>query len=392
MKQSEEIAWIDFIRKKMTDDSCKGISHYQQLAEAFLSAVESGVLPTGTRLPPDSQLAGLLGFSHITLGRALNELRKHEVVERSRAHGTFITNNLGEKQEYHSRTVAILFDDIELSTFNTGLFQQLYKHLSQKEYKILFFSAGGSGQEQADQLMDLMKRKQCIGAIVWSIMNRADTEKVLSVKPVFWPVVFMNTMFNPVDISADNVVFDNFNGCREIALRYWRTFGRKIIFASTSFLLERSLHKEYVAEMKRAIGEENVKVFVWDRDPISTLIHRKDHSLLFAFDDLLSLQEEQKKVHREDLGPCISSCAGVDPHECKNPALFSSLSELAKLSVDLLERRLKSPQSAYRHERTSFRLLNTDNIFTENKTSPPLKAGKGEKQRKNERLGISDRV
>ena len=367
-------SWVDFIHTRMMEANCKWSSQYQQLADAFLSAIDAGVLPAGTRLPPDAKLAEKLGFSHITLGRALNELRKQGIVERMRLHGTSVSADLSARKEQPVRTVAILFDDIDLKTFNTGLFQQLNVFLSHKEYRILFFSAGGSGHEQAEQLIDLMKRPQCVGAIVWSIMSRADTERVLSVKPAFWPLVFVNIMFNPKDIPVDTVVFDNFSGCREIALQYWRETGGKVIFASKLNLLSESLHNEYIAEMKKAIGEENVKVFALDRDPVKALIHRTDHTLLFTFEEFRCDLEKRADNSLEAFEPYVLSCAHVEPNDDGIPVLFSSLSELARRSVNLLDRRSKSPQSAYRHERTSFRLLNMDKILPVNKSSHPFEA------------------
>ena len=384
MKPSKTTSWINHIRNKMENASCKGISQYQQLAEAFLAAIDAGVLPAGTRLPPDAKLAEQLGFSHITLGRALNELRKQDIVERSRAHGTSIAADLSVREEPRARTVAILFDDINPSTFNIGLFQQLYNYLSEKEYKILFLSAGGSGREQAEQLMDQMKHPQCVGAIVWSIMSRTDTERVLSVKPSFWPLVFLNTMFNPESLAVDTVIYDNFTGFRDIAVQYWRSTGRKIIFASRSDLLKGSLHNDYYKEITQAIGEENVKVFTLDRDSFQALVHRADRSLLLTFDYFRDFLEAHNANRLAGLEPYVLSCAHIEPQDDGFPTLTSSAAELAKLAVNLLDRRIKSPQSAYRHERTSFRLFNMDKIFPAIGPVNPLrqKGGKNSLKRK----------
>ena len=92
----------------------------------------------------------------------------------------------------------------------------------------------------------------CVGAIVWSIMSRTDTERVLSVKPSFWPLVFLNTMFNPESLAVDTVIYDNFTGFREIAVQYWRITGRKIIFASVPRNPTGKIEKPRLRETYRA--------------------------------------------------------------------------------------------------------------------------------------------
>ena len=58
---------------------------YETVILSIIQMIESGELPPGTKFPPDKKLAIELGINHITLAKALNELRRRNVLDRRRA-------------------------------------------------------------------------------------------------------------------------------------------------------------------------------------------------------------------------------------------------------------------------------------------------------------------
>jgi DNA-binding transcriptional MocR family regulator len=64
----------------------------RRLAHALRRAIRAGVLPTGYRLPPERQLAGMLAVSRATVTDALDELRAEGLVASQQGRGTFVSS------------------------------------------------------------------------------------------------------------------------------------------------------------------------------------------------------------------------------------------------------------------------------------------------------------
>jgi GntR family transcriptional regulator len=69
---------------------------YIQAISAITSMMESGKLPKGSQLPPEGELAEMLGISRSTLREALGHLETHGLVTRQQGRGTFVTAPQGE--------------------------------------------------------------------------------------------------------------------------------------------------------------------------------------------------------------------------------------------------------------------------------------------------------
>lgn len=64
----------------------------RRLAHALRRAIQSGVLPTGWRLPPERQLAESLAVSRTTVSEALDELRGEGLLSSTQGRGTFVSS------------------------------------------------------------------------------------------------------------------------------------------------------------------------------------------------------------------------------------------------------------------------------------------------------------
>jgi GntR family transcriptional regulator len=69
---------------------------YVQAISAITGMMESGKLPKGAQLPPEGELAEMLGISRSTLREALGHLETHGLVTRQQGRGTFVTAPQGE--------------------------------------------------------------------------------------------------------------------------------------------------------------------------------------------------------------------------------------------------------------------------------------------------------
>ncbi|MEF2072701.1 GntR family transcriptional regulator [Consotaella aegiceratis] len=64
---------------------------YQQIERAIRNKIQSGAWPPGHRLPPEEELAAVLGVSRTPLIRVFKNLASSKVVTRRRRHGTFVS-------------------------------------------------------------------------------------------------------------------------------------------------------------------------------------------------------------------------------------------------------------------------------------------------------------
>lgn len=69
------------------------LSTYEQTVQRLGTAIRIGLLPPGTRLPPERELATQLGISRSTLRQAIAALARtgHVTAQRGRTGGTFVT-------------------------------------------------------------------------------------------------------------------------------------------------------------------------------------------------------------------------------------------------------------------------------------------------------------
>ncbi|GAA1390693.1 GntR family transcriptional regulator [Luteococcus peritonei] len=81
---------------------------YEQVRAQISSAIATGDLPTGTRIPPVRQLAGDLGVAAGTVARAYKELEAAGLVATARRAGTTV---IGHPDDSHESALNALAAD-----------------------------------------------------------------------------------------------------------------------------------------------------------------------------------------------------------------------------------------------------------------------------------------
>jgi GntR family transcriptional regulator len=71
---------------------------YLQIAEGLLDRIESGELVPGDRLPPERELAEMLGVNRMTLRRALSMLDSQGLITRRQGDGTYVAEPKIERE------------------------------------------------------------------------------------------------------------------------------------------------------------------------------------------------------------------------------------------------------------------------------------------------------
>jgi GntR family transcriptional regulator len=64
---------------------------YQRLSSGFRASLQNGALPQGFGIPPERELAALLGISRVTVRRAIEELVEQGLLQSRQGSGTFVS-------------------------------------------------------------------------------------------------------------------------------------------------------------------------------------------------------------------------------------------------------------------------------------------------------------
>ena len=335
------------LREKLISPAGNGVPLYLYFAGIFEDLIVSKKVPPGFRLPVDRSFAEQIGISHITLARGLNELRKKRLIERSRAHGTFISHALPEEKKVPS-LAAVLFDDIVPERIGNTIFPALYNELSSRGYKMLFYSAAGDSTTQAQQLKELFNNPHCTGALVWSIMSLEDLADVMKHKPANWPLVFLNCN-QEFTLEADCIRFYCQDALFEITRRFLSSGGEKIKLCVTGN------YQNNIAWQKiKHLADQEFGKDIIDFEPLDYLCRKRNKKIL-----VVTNSQENKNF----CGKYVRIITGSDKKNISVPAVYFHNPAQAKKAVDLLQLRISSPQSAYRHLFLPYALLNMEQIF-----------------------------
>ena len=75
-------------------DESSALPLYQQLQRALRGAIENGIIGPDDALPPERDLAEMLGVSRITVRKAIDELVDDGLLIRKQGSGTFVSNRV----------------------------------------------------------------------------------------------------------------------------------------------------------------------------------------------------------------------------------------------------------------------------------------------------------
>ena len=353
------------LRKIIDGREESGHPLYHRLLESMSQMISDGRIPDGTRLPPDTVLAGILGISHITWAKVINTLRQRGIVERSRQRGTFIRRprRTAAMAEGKNNVIAIFMDTITPQEMNSDFMDTLQEELSRNGFRPAFISAAESSQIQYAQVVGAINMPECCGGIIWSLMDDAQIQSLLEVRPPAWPLVFM-----AADHALDGekkhsfLHYDGFHAGMEIAERFIASGGRYV----SVLLCERHLYQSGLQRLqgieeafsRAELPAKNVEVIRWENEEetLEKVFNRRPDSLLVAIAPmeikLLKKALLSKNIPLSSLGKAIGITPSGFPedHLWDLPLYLFDTRELCRQAVDVLLKHLKDPESPFCHK------------------------------------------
>jgi DNA-binding LacI/PurR family transcriptional regulator len=357
--------YLDELKKIVAGRDESGRPIYLQLQDSMSQMISDGRIPDGTRLPPDTVLAGMLGISHITWAKVLNALRQRGIAERSRQRGTFIRRprRTAAMAEGKSNVIAIFMDTITPQNMNSDFMETLQEELSRHGFRPAFISAAESSQIQYSQVVNAMNMPECCGGLIWSLMDGSQVQSLLEIRPVAWPLVFM-----AADHALDGekkhsfLHYDGFNAGLEIAERFIASGGKYV----SVLLCERHLYQSGLQRLqgieeafaRAELPAKNVEVIRWENEEetLEKVLNRRPDSLLVAVAPmeikLLKKALLSKNMPLSALGKAI----GITPsgfsedHLWNLPLYLFDTRELCRQAVDVLLKHLNEPDTPCRYQ------------------------------------------
>ena len=352
--------YLDELKKIVAGRDESGRPIYLQLQDSMSQMISDGRIPDGTRLPPDTVLAGMLGISHITWAKVLNALRQRGIAERSRQRGTFIRRprRTAAMAEGKSNVIAIFMDTITPQNMNSDFMDTLQVELSRNGFRAAFISAAESSQIQYSQVVNAMNMPECCGGLIWSLLDDSQIQSLLEVCPPAWPLVFM-----AADHALDGekkhsfLHYDGFNAGLEIAERFIASGGKYV----SVLLCERHLYQSGLQRLqgieeafaRAELPAKNVEVIRWENEEetLEKVLNRRPDSLLVAVAPMeIKLLKSALKSKNMPLSS-LERAIGITPSGFSEeylwdlPLYLFDTKVLCRQSVDVLIKHLKEPDT-----------------------------------------------
>ncbi|MFU1796438.1 GntR family transcriptional regulator [Paenibacillus azoreducens] len=256
---------------------------YEQIYIYIIQEIKEGRLKAGDRLSSEKELAEKFGVSRITSKKALEKLADSGVIKRIQGKGSYVADNLMERQEPKSITPTLVTDDEKRllgfitpnfsDEFGLRLLRSMEKQSAKHNYQLIIKRTFGDREEEkrAIQLFISLGIKGLI-----MIPNHGEHYNSELLRLVFdqFPIVLVDRYLKGIPVCS--VYTDNKKASMDLTLHLINKGHKKIAFLSppeenTSTLEERlfgytlaftqegmKLNKDYLITNLRGTLPENI--------------------------------------------------------------------------------------------------------------------------------------
>lgn len=185
--------------------------------------IMDNLLPPGTRLPREVELARKMGVGHVTLRSALARLEAEGLIERVRSKGTFIT-----EQSSRITFLMILPDGMEnLDTPSRYILSGIEAYAEQRSLTIERCPASLFLSFSPKQRQEIKQRQQIRGVIFETGHRRVDPALVRAIRELELPVVIPHGLASDAERSGFLVLRTDERAAFSDAYRYLAEQGHR---------------------------------------------------------------------------------------------------------------------------------------------------------------------
>lgn len=181
---------------------------YKEVYIDIKNAIKDSVYPIGTKLPTDSELTKKYGVSNITIKKAMDMLKKDNLIERKPRTGTTVIRdtdlNVQVEADKKVITLGVVVSDFN-EYFGNNLIKSIVTHSSDKVNCILKFSKGDPQKEGL--LINKLLDYGVDGIILIPASSDYFSSKLLELISSNFPLVLVDRIMDK--LPTCNVTIDN---------------------------------------------------------------------------------------------------------------------------------------------------------------------------------------
>lgn len=181
---------------------------YKEIYNDLKKSIENSVYPVATQLPTDSQLTEKYGVSKITIKKAMDLLKKDNLISRKPRKGTFVisrsTSGTQESTQNKIVTIGVIITDFN-EYFGNELLKSMIDHNHETINCIIKISKGDSEKEET--LINQLISQGVDGLVLIPASSDYFSSKLLELISSNFPLVLVDRMMD--QIPACNVSIDN---------------------------------------------------------------------------------------------------------------------------------------------------------------------------------------
>ncbi len=204
------------------------IKKYNKIQDELETAIRSGKLVPGARLPTEAEICAKYSVSHSTAGRALNELCNKNLVTRHTRLGTFV------KTKEYNKTGIFCIMEPSLENDRVRLFVESFTSFIKSQKRIAVTAITGWGCiEYLKECIEAMKQANCAGiAIHPSEISRQHPAILETVVSMHCPIVVYYRSL--VGFKGIQIIIDE-EQCAELAVKHLVDLGhQRLAFAGVN--------------------------------------------------------------------------------------------------------------------------------------------------------------
>ncbi|MDI6618985.1 MAG: GntR family transcriptional regulator [Clostridiales bacterium] len=265
---------------------------YQKMKKYIIDQINNKVYKPNERIPSENELSKLLGFSIITVRKAMAELVNENIIYRVQGKGSFVVDT--NKIAASKRIAALIMSgngpyDSSLLQIIKGI-QTYFK----KENYSLIVESSDSNIEKEKKIIDDLVGKGVQGIILYSSNPDANIISIKRMREMMFPLVLIDRYIEEYPINY--VCPNNFAGAFSATEYLLKSGHKKIAFVAYEFYLssEKERFKGYCKAMEDFKVDVNPELLFTEHDVdferMLNLIREEQLTAIFAANDRRALE------------------------------------------------------------------------------------------------------
>lgn len=228
---------------------------YQRIKDFILNRIHKNELTVNARIPSETELSRELGFSVITVRRALSELVNEGVIYRVQGKGSFVAPKkepVTGGSELGRRLVAFILSS---NDYYDASFMQMTKgiqpYLNKHGYSLII-EYGDDSMEKEREIISRLASGGIGGLIIFSHNPEGSAEVIMSLKKRAIPFVLIDRYISSFPVNY--VASDNFDGAYSATQHLLELGHQKIAFLAQNLFLssETDRYNGYLKALENA--------------------------------------------------------------------------------------------------------------------------------------------